>query len=248
MPHYLDVELSKNKKAEMADTPEEAWFTAVDFRNAKSPRHPGFDAQLEANNEMKRELILPWITSVVEGKRVLDLFCANGAFSAEAALAGAKEVVGIDFSPERIEVAQFLASTLEDSVACNFTFMSGDVYELPNLVSEPFDVVIALGGLYHVANPPYVLTKIRSVTKERFIVQTSNILSSPGNWGRFEIREDWTGEGFTSLRGGHGAWSLTPECFQAMLVHARFQELESLRPPLPQLQRFPWYCSLAKPV
>jgi tRNA/tmRNA/rRNA uracil-C5-methylase (TrmA/RlmC/RlmD family) len=67
---------------------------------------------LEANNEMKRRLVSPWIRSQVKGKRVLDLFCANGAFSVEAALAGAREVVGVDFSPERVDCARFLAGTL----------------------------------------------------------------------------------------------------------------------------------------
>lgn len=59
--------------------------------------------------------------------------------------------------------------------------MVGDVYGLSGLLSEPFDVAMALGGLYHVADPPYVLTQIGELTKERLIVQTANVLPRSGN-------------------------------------------------------------------
>ena len=90
----------------MSRLPAESWFTSVDFKNASSPRHPS-SKKLEANNEMKRGLVSSWIRSQVKGERVLDLFCANGAFSVEAAIAGAREVVGVDFSQERVDCARF---------------------------------------------------------------------------------------------------------------------------------------------
>lgn len=247
MPYQLDIELTEAQKAEMERIPTEAWFTSVDFNNARSPRHPASEDMLDANNEMKRQLVLPWIKESVKGKRVLDLFCANGIFSIEAALAGAKEVVGIDFSSERVGCARFLADTLDGTVDCSFEFISSDIYDLPNLGLEPFDVVIALGGLYHVPDPPYVLTKIRQLTKECLIVQTASIIPRSGNWAKFIVRRDRTDEGLTSIRGGRGAWRFTVECFEAMLLHGRFQVLENRRPPVPDQKRFPWYCALANP-
>jgi tRNA/tmRNA/rRNA uracil-C5-methylase (TrmA/RlmC/RlmD family) len=112
MSYQLDVELTAEQKAYMSRFSAETWFTSVDFKNASSPRHPS-SKKLEANNEMKRGLVYSWIRSQVKGKRVLDLFCANGAFSVEAALAGAREVVGVDFRQERVDCARFLAGTLE---------------------------------------------------------------------------------------------------------------------------------------
>lgn len=179
---------------------------------------------------MKRELVSPWIRNQVKGERVLDLFCANGAFSVEAAIACAREVVGVDFSQERVDCAHFLASTLEDKVDFTFHFMTGDVYELDTLFSEPFDVVIALGGNYHVADPPYVLTKIGELTRERLIMQTSNVLFRVGNWAKYIIREDRTAEGLTSIRGGRGVWRFTVDCLRAMLTHAGFEKLDERRP------------------
>ena len=226
----------------------ESWFTAVDFRNASSPRHPISELQLDANHVMKQQLMNPWIRKHVKGKSVLDLFCANGVFSVESALAGAKRVVGIDFSPERVECARFLASVIEDRVDCSFDFVAGDVYNLSKLVSESFDVVLMLGGLYHIADPPHILAKVRGLAKERLIVQTSSILPASGNWAKFVVRRDRTDQGLTSVRGGHGVWFFTVECFQSILTHAGFQILEERQPQTSERERFPWYCALAKPL
>ncbi len=247
MPYHLDIELTEDQKAEMARIPPETWFTSVDFKNASSPRDPTSERQREARHEMKRQLMLPWIRDQVEGKRVLDLFCANGVFSVEAALAGAREVIGIDFSPERVECARFLTGTLDGIVDCSFDFMAGDVYDLPNLILEPFDVVLVLGGLYHIADPPYVLTKIRDLTKERLILQTSSIMPRPGNWTKFVVRDDRTDEGATSVRGGHGVWRFTVECFESILLHAGFRVLEKRHHPVFEQGRLPWYCAVAEP-
>lgn len=247
MPYKLDVELTEAQQNEMRRIEPEAWFTAFDFGNVSSPQHPNA-RKFEPNNALKRELVAPWIRQHVQGKRVLDLFCANGTFSIEAALAGASEVVGMDFSPERIECARFLADTLSGKVDCSFDFMSGDVYELPSLITESFDVVMCFGGLYHVADPPFILTKIRELTREKLIMQTSSILPGSGNRAKFVVREDRTSSGMSSIRGGKGAWRMTVPCLENMLTHAGFRVLESKRPEPEQQKRFPWYTALTEPL
>jgi tRNA (mo5U34)-methyltransferase len=251
----LDFDLTKEQQEQMARIPRESWFTQVKFSNALSPRHPEADA-LDLNHELKRELMLPWIKANVKGKKVLDLFCANGAFSFEAALAGAREVVGMEYSPERVQCAQFISSVLSSSVPNGKgpnskiaapTFVTGDVYDLKQLFKEPFDVVMCLGGLYHIPDPPYVLTLIRALTRERLIVQTSSILQKSGNWAQFVVRKDLTSRGLTSVVGGRGAWFLTATCFENMLRHAGFTVRESKRPPYLKRRRFPWYCAVADP-
>jgi 2-polyprenyl-3-methyl-5-hydroxy-6-metoxy-1,4-benzoquinol methylase len=177
------------------------------------------------------------------------LFCANGAFSFEASLAGAKEVVGMEFSPDRVECAQFIASTFTGKTnCCAPSFVTGNVYDLARIFTGPFDVVLALGGLYHIADPPYVLTQIRSLTRERLIVQTHNVLNKRGNWGAFLIRQDKTARGLTSIVGGRGVWHFSVGCFESILHHADFRILESRRPSLFKRRRFPWYCASAEPI
>src|SRR5271166_4741821 len=129
----FDFDLSEQEQKHMQAIKPEAWFTQVAFRNATSPRHPEADS-LDANHNLKRRMVVDWIQSKVQNKRVLDLFCANGAFSFEAALAGAREVVGLEFSEDRTQCAKFIASTLSGKVSCTIpTFLAGDVYELKRI-------------------------------------------------------------------------------------------------------------------
>ena len=242
----LDIDLTLQEQETMARIPAEAWFTQVKFRNATSPRHPEADF-LDPNHELKRKLVMPWIAAQVKGKRVLDLFCANGAFSFETALAGATQVVGMESSPERIECARFIASTLNGKGICVAPdFVTGDVYDLARTFTEPFDVVLCLGGLYHIPDPPHVLSQIRSLTKERLIVQTSSILAKRGNWAKFIVREDQRNRGLTSVVGGRGAWFFTVTCFENMLRHAGFRIVQSAQPDYFKRRRFPWYCAVAE--
>jgi predicted RNA methylase len=242
----FDFALTETEQESMRRIPSSAWFTQVDFRNVCSPHHP--ESDLDENHRLKRQLILPWLNANVKGRAVLDLFCANGAFSFEAVLAGAKEVVGFEFDKDRVQCAQFLSNIFQSRTGLNApAFIRGDVYDLSRTFQEPFDVVVCLGGLYHIADPPHVLDQIRDLTRERLIVQTSSILNGYGSWGKFVLRKDETTRGMTSLIGGRGAWHLTAECFENMLRHAGFKIVESLRPSIFKRHRFPWYCALAEP-
>ena len=243
----LDFELTAEEKQMMATIPAECWFTQVKFLNAVSPRHPEADF-LDRNHDLKEKLVLPWITSYVKDKRVLDLFCANGAFSLQVLLGGASQVVGFEYDAGRVKCAEFLGEVFRRRMPDGrISFLQGDVYDLERTFDEPFDVVIALGGLYHVPDPPYVLAQIRKLTKEHLIVQTSSILPKRGNWAKFVVRNDRTEQGLTSVVGGRGAWFYTVNCFENMLKHAGFQITESTRPPFLARRRFPWYCAVAEP-
>jgi 2-polyprenyl-3-methyl-5-hydroxy-6-metoxy-1,4-benzoquinol methylase len=244
----FDFDLTTREIEQMGEVKADAWFTQMAFRNAISPRHPEAD-NLDANHDLKAKMVLPWIEAKVRNKRVLDLFCANGAFSFEAARAGAREVVGVEFSENRVQCAQFVAGLLPGRVKHNVpTFLAGDVYDLKRMFDRPFDIVLGLGGLYHIPDPPYVLTQIRSLTADAFIVQTSSVLSGRSNRAKFVVRKDLQHRGLTSVVGGRGAWHYTVSCFENMLRHAGFKVLESARPPLLSRKRFPWYCAMAEPA
>jgi tRNA (mo5U34)-methyltransferase len=243
----LDFALTPGELSEMTKIPAVSWFTQVKFASSISPRCPEASV-LDVNHEMKKTLMLPWIRDNVRGKRVLDLFAANGAFSIECALAGASEVVGVEFDSGRVQCAEFLANVLARNGVNPPTFRLGDVYTLAEQFPEPFDIVLCMGGLYHIADPPYVLSQIRKVMKDKLIVQTSGILPGRSNKAMFYIREDRTAQGLTSIRGGMGVWQFSVSCFQAMLAHAGMRVLDEKRPDFWQRRRFPWYCVLAEPA
>ena len=244
----FDFNLAPDELERLRAIKPEAWFTAVRFGNAASPLHPEA-RDLDSNHDLKRRMVLPWIQAKVKNKRVLDLFCANGAFSFEAAMAGAREVIGLEYNEDRVHCAQFLANTVSGKVGYAVPkFIAGDVYELKRMFERPFDVVLALGGLYHVPDPPYILSQIRALTADTLIVQTASVLPGRANRARFVVRKDLRHRGLTSVVGGRGAWHYTASCFENILKHSGFNIVESARPPLLWRKRYPWYCALAQPV
>ena len=241
----LDFMLTSEELAEMSQIPAASWFTRVKFANGTSPRCPE-SSFLDSNHEMKKRMMLPWIRENVAGKTVLDLFSANGAFAVECALAGAKRVVGVEFDSGRIRCAEFLAKVLARNGVTPPTFCLGDVYALSQSFAEPFDIVLCMGGLYHIADPPYVLSQIRRVMKDKLIIQTSGILPGRRNKAMFYIRQDRTDRGLTSIRGGMGVWQFSVPCFQSMLTHAGLRVLADQQPAFWQRRRYPWYCAVVE--
>jgi 2-polyprenyl-3-methyl-5-hydroxy-6-metoxy-1,4-benzoquinol methylase len=248
----LDVELTSEELERIAATDPRWWFTQFRFANGDSPRHPGFPL-LEANNEFKRGMVLDWVERVAPGARVLDTFCANGAFSFEAARLGAARVLGVDFEQPRIECARLVSEMLAaHGWASVPEFRPGEVYRLEETTAgERFDAVLCLGGLYHVADPVLVLRRLREAveTGGHLVLQTSRLVWVPGQWARFAVREeDRRGAGLASHRAGAGVWHLSPGALGAMLRVAGFRVLETRRPPVAKRRKFRWFAALALAV
>jgi tRNA (mo5U34)-methyltransferase len=248
----LDVELTPDELQALEQTDPKWWFTQVRFANGETPKHPKFPA-LEANNEFKRDLVLDWLKRHAPGARVLDTFCANGAFSFEAARLGAARVLGVDFDPPRIEAAELVAGLLAaHDWATVPEFRSGNVYALGEATGgERFDVVICLGGLYHVADPVHVLKQLRAAADDgaHLLFQTSRLARAPGQWARFSVREeDRRGSGLSSHKAGEGVWELSAGALRAMLRVAGFEVLDVRRPPMAKRRKFRWFAALARAV
>ena len=77
----------------------------------------------------------------VQGKRLLHLQCHFGMDTLSWARLGA-QVTGIDFSPEAVRLAQSLSQEL----AIPARFLCTDLYALPGLLDEQFDVVFTSYG------------------------------------------------------------------------------------------------------
>lgn len=97
------------------------------------------------------------IQKLCPGKRVLDCFTHTGSFALNAAVAGAKEVIGVDAS--ELGVAQARENAELNHVSDTTSFLCADVFDLlPKMEAdgETFDVVIL--------DPP-AFTKSRSSVK-----------------------------------------------------------------------------------
>jgi 2-polyprenyl-3-methyl-5-hydroxy-6-metoxy-1,4-benzoquinol methylase len=240
----IDLELSSPQIEELAGTDPRWWFTRFEFANAASPPHPHMQ-RLEQANRWKLEMVRPWLARLAPGARVLDAFCANGGFSFEASRAGAREVLGVDYDEDRVSCARLVAGFLDGAFSVVPRFRVADVYRLPSSVEGPYDLTLALGGLYHVADPALVLRNLREVTSGHLILQTARVIRLPGSWARFVTvrrRVDRQGDGPA------GVWKLTPRALEAMLAYAGFEVVERLPVPRVRSRRIPWYGAVCRAV
>ena len=72
----------------------------------------------------------------IEGKKILHLQCHFGLDTISLSQRGA-QVTGVDFSETAIERAEQLNATLGTTAK----FIKADVYQLPELLDEKFDIV-----------------------------------------------------------------------------------------------------------
>lgn len=246
MAIHFDFELTPSQKEALAATDPRWWFTRVEFANATSPIHPKI-GRLELANDMKRDVVLSSVERLVPGKRVLDLFCANGSFSFEAARLGASEVLGVDYDELRIDCANFIAGIVEGLVPVVPRFAFHDIYRLGEVVDAPFDVTLALGGLYHLPDPALALRTMRAATKDggMLVLQTSRIIRYPGSWAKF-LTVERAVDRMESERAG--VWKLTPKAVETLLRYAGFEVLEVLKVPREKGRRIKWYSAVCRAV
>lgn len=104
----------------------------------------------------------------LEGKNVLDVGCGSGRFCFEYAKNGASRVLGVDFAPGMIDIANKLASDLGVEDRCEFR-----VGTFPDIVREedlPFDAATANGFFDYVAEPVPIIAKMREMTRGTMIM------------------------------------------------------------------------------
>ncbi len=118
---------------------------------------------------------VPWLCNAaglpadLSGMTVLDIGTTNGGTAFELERRGASRVVAIDiFDPDWFglrALTEFLGSSVE--------YVRASVYELAGRFSEPFDLVIFWGVLYHLRHPLLALDNLRAVTRGEASLETA---------------------------------------------------------------------------
>ena len=106
----------------------------------------------------------------VQGKRILDIGCGSGRYVIPLAKMGAKEVLGIDFAENMLNIAKGLARKEEYADRCQFVF--GDFLE--HYFDEGFDISLAIGVFDYIDDPRPHLAKMRRITLEKVIATFPN--------------------------------------------------------------------------
>ena len=107
--------------------------------------------------------ILPHCKKELELSSALDVGCGVGYFAALLRELDF-EVTGIEGRPENAEEARSRLPGLNVHI--------GDVEEMPALGVGSFDLVLALGLLYHLENPFRVIRQLRAATRKLLIIES----------------------------------------------------------------------------
>ncbi len=143
---------------------EHPWFHSIDLGDGLLTRDPVTHL---ANLRASLDAHLPPDFS---GLSVLDIGCNAGYFSTWAKRRNAETVVGVDMGEGYLEQAEFVRKTL--SLDIEYRRMS--VYDIEEL-GRPFDIVLCLGVIYHLANPFDAARAIFTVTKDMAVVESAMI-------------------------------------------------------------------------
>jgi 2-polyprenyl-3-methyl-5-hydroxy-6-metoxy-1,4-benzoquinol methylase len=108
------------------------------------------------------------LSGAFQDKRILDVGCLEGYFSAECALQGAS-VVGVDGKTINIRKCEFVRSVLSIP---NLTFVKDDAMRLTRQKYGSFDVVLALGLLYHLNDPFRFLANMANLCNGFILIDT----------------------------------------------------------------------------
>lgn len=131
------------------------------------PEAPDFlatDQRLQAISNLCRALY----GQSLKGLRALDLGCLEGGCSVFLARAGA-EVLGVEARPENVEKCLLARDALS---LRDLEFAHADVKEVTAERFGSFDVVLALGILYHLDDPVGWLRQIASLTRGVLFLDT----------------------------------------------------------------------------
>ena len=173
--------------------------------------------------------------------RCLDVGCHEGFYSVAMARKGLREVRGIDVRAASLAKARFVAEALRFS---NIVFEERNVENLAG-ETEPYELCLFLGILYHLENPVLALRNVSRVTREVCIVETQVVDEVEGSaeWGACAWTRpyhgilaliDESGE-FYNENAETGASPIatcpSPKALDFMLRLAGFRRTEIIEPP-----------------
>ncbi len=148
------------------------------------------DADIALNEELTRREVdlITEILGLEKEDVVLDLCCGNGRHSLELARRGFRNVVGLDYSAELLQVARERA----ESEGLKVRFKQGDARNLP-FPSNAFDAVIMMGNSFGYFADPFddlrVLKEVHRVLRPygKFLIDVADGEFLRRNFERYSV-------------------------------------------------------------
>jgi ubiquinone/menaquinone biosynthesis C-methylase UbiE len=139
---------------------------AGDFSAIYGNSNDGFERII--NRLFRRAMLLRYQRTLercrpIEGASVIDIGCGPGHYSVALARAGASRVLGLDFAPGMLKIADEAAKSAGVAERC--TFALGDFLTYP--IAEKFDYAVVMGFMDYVAEPRAVIDRVLAVVRKR---------------------------------------------------------------------------------
>jgi SAM-dependent methyltransferase len=158
-PWHLDVEVAPGISTAVAEKAGQDGHDPRIGRVAFQRPREGF-----------RRKLLELYPDGLEGRSVLDCGCNCGAYLFWAKELGAGRCLGFDVREHWIRQGRFLRRHREDAADVQLEVL--DLYDLPSLELDPFDVTLFNGVFYHLPDPVHGLKLVADLTKELIFVDT----------------------------------------------------------------------------
>ncbi len=133
----------------------------------KSELAKAFDAidedAVHYSESMERFLSLCFDSSELKDKTILDLGCGPGISTYLLGLKGIESIVGIDISPQRLEIARILSKKHD---VTNSYFLIADMSDLP-IKQQSADITVAIQSLNYPQNPMQAIDEIIRISKKK---------------------------------------------------------------------------------
>jgi hypothetical protein len=181
--------LSSEAGKTLSKTKTQGWYGPIDFGNGLTVGGIGSTDTGQGRWEyLNRRVVSP----LVRGKRLLDLGTNNGCMAIGMLRAGAREVVGVELSPELVERAKLVQRVFEwrDMRPYPMALHNCDILEILKADWGCFDVVTAFCSLYFLdANAMARVTQRVSELAPVFVVQANTRvpLADDGRAGRASL-------------------------------------------------------------
>lgn len=153
------------------------WFHDLDLGNGLRTKREACADEPVDHPRPTWELVRPLLPADLSGLDVLDVGCNAGFYSFELKRLGARRVLGVD--AQRREVAQ--ARLAAEALGLDVSFARRSVYDLSIADEGRFDLVLALGLLYHCRHPLLALERLAEVTRGTLLVESA---VAPPEWAR----------------------------------------------------------------
>jgi SAM-dependent methyltransferase len=165
------------------------WHYEFDLDGVRTPIF--YDNFRNRHDQRKAHFFDPLVQlcgGTLEGKRVLDLGSNAGYWALCAIESGCEFVLGVDARPMHVEQANFVFEVKRVPPE-RYRFIVANVFEADLRAEKPFDVVLCLGLLYHVAKPVSLLELIAASNSDVLVIDTE-VSRLPGSG--FELAREST--------------------------------------------------------